>query len=67
MTMTFSTSIGTLYSISFGIAASVAVEADAPINTGYLVAHYEFFGHRGRFRRIAFSVLDNELKLFAEY
>src|ERR1035437_2626307 len=31
-----STSIGTLYSISFGIAASVAVEADAPINTGTL-------------------------------
>jgi hypothetical protein len=31
-----STSIGTLYSISFGITASVAVDAEAPISTGTL-------------------------------
>src|SRR5262249_13014903 len=31
-----STSIGTLYSISFGITASVAVDADAPMSTGTL-------------------------------
>src|SRR5215467_14312742 len=31
-----STSIGTLYSISFGITASVAVDAEAPMSTGTL-------------------------------
>jgi hypothetical protein len=62
-----STSIGTLYSISFGITASVAVDAEAPMSTGTFVTNDELLGHPSGFRRIALGIFDDEFKLLTEH
>ena len=62
-----STSIGTLYSSSLGMTASVSVELQAPIITGTLSRTISFSAVADRFGRVGLVVLDDELDLLAEH
>ena len=62
-----STTIGTLYSISFGMTASVRLEPQAPIITGTLSRGDQLLGDCRGFGRVALVVLDDELDLLAEH
>ena len=62
-----STSIGTSYSMSFGITASVSVELHAPIITGTLSLRDQLLGGGHRLGRVGLVVLDHELDLAAQH
>ena len=62
-----STSIGTPYSSSLGITASVSVELQAPSITGTLSFCDQLLGGRDRLGRVGLVVLDDELDLAAEH
>ena len=57
-----STSIGTLYSSSFGMTASVRVELQAPIITGTLSLHDQLLGRAHGLGRVGFVVLDDRAR-----
>ena len=62
-----STSIGTLYSSSLGMTASVSVELQAPIMTGTLSRTISFSAVADRLGRVGLVVLDDQLDLLAEH
>ena len=62
-----STTIGTPYSSSFGITASVRVELQAPIMTGTLSLLDQLLGGADRLGRVGLVVLDDELDLLAQH
>ena len=62
-----STSIGTLYSMSFGITASVKLEPQAPMITGTLSRVISFSATAAASVGFALVVLDDELDLLAQH